>query len=123
MIHSLAHPLSAHFGLHHGLTNAVFMPYVMVFNRGAIEHSMKLLAMHLELPKPSFEAVVDWTLSLRAGFEIPHSIQGIGVDDSQFDRLAAMAVLDPTAGGNPIELSEADCRRLLEDSYSGRLGL
>ncbi|MBT8079390.1 MAG: iron-containing alcohol dehydrogenase [Gammaproteobacteria bacterium] len=122
-IHALSHPVGALHDTHHGLTNAVFMPYVMVFNRRVIEDSMQRLATHLDLPSPSFRAVLDWILNMRAEFSIPHTIQAIGVDVSQFDELAAMAVADPTAGGNPIELSEADCRRLLELSYSGNLGL
>ena len=121
-IHALSHPVGALYDTHHGLTNAVFMPYVMVFNRRAIEDSMRLLALHLELPKPSFQAVLDWILNLHAEFDIPHTVQDIGVDNSRFDQLAAMAVADPTAAGNPIELSEADCLRLYELSYSGQLG-
>ncbi len=120
-IHALSHPVGALYDTHHGLTNAVFMPYVMVFNRRAIEDSMRLLAMHLELPKPSFQAVLDWILHLRAEFDIPHTVQGIGVDNAHFDQLAALAVADPTAAGNPVELSEADCLRLYELSYSGKL--
>jgi alcohol dehydrogenase class IV len=84
---------------------------------------MRLLALHLELPKPSFQAVLDWILNLRAEFDIPHTVQDIGVDNSRFEQLAAMAVVDPTAAGNPIELSEADCLRLYELSYSGKLEL
>jgi len=121
-IHALSHPVGALYDTHHGLTNAVFMPYVMVFNRRVIEDSMQHLATHLELPKPSFDAVLDWILNLRAEFDIPHTIQDIGVDDSRFDQLAALAVKDPTAAGNPVELSEADCRHLYENSFSGRLG-
>ena len=122
-IHALSHPVGALYDTHHGLTNAVFMPYVMVFNRRVIEDSMQLLATYLELPMPSFDAVLDWILNLRAEFDIPHTVQGIGVDNSHLDQLAALAVADPTAAGNPVELSEADCRRLYENSYSGSLGL
>ena len=120
-IHALSHPVGALYDTHHGLTNAVFMPYVMVFNQPAIEDSMQLLALHLELPNPSFQAVLDWILDLRAEFDIPHTVQGIGVDDTRFDQLAALAVADPTAAGNPVELFEADCLHLLELSYSGKL--
>ena len=67
------------------------------------------------------QAVLDWILELRAEFDIPHTVQDIGVDNSRFDQLAAMAVADPTAAGNPIELSEADCLLLYEFSYSGNL--
>ncbi len=77
--------------------------------------------MHLELPKPSFHAVLDWILNLRTEFGIPHTVQDLGVDDSRFDQLASLAVADPTAAGNPIELSEADCLRLYELSYAGKL--
>ena len=121
-IHALSHPVGALYDTHHGLTNAVFMPYVLVFNRRAIEDSMRLLALHLELPKPSFQAVSDWILKLRDEIDIPHTVQGIGVDDSRFEQLAALAVADPTAAGNPVDLSKADCLRLYEMSYSGKLG-
>jgi alcohol dehydrogenase len=121
-IHALSHPLGALYDTHHGLTNAVFMPYVMVFNRALIEDSMVRLGSYLELPKPSFDGVLDWVMDLRAEFEIPHTIKGLGVDDSRFDELVALAVVDPTAAGNPVELTEAGCRLLLERSYSGDLG-
>ena len=83
---------------------------------------MRFLALHLELPKASFEAVVDWILELRTEFDIPHTLRGLGVDDTRFDHLAALAVADPTAAGNPVELSEADCLRLFQWSYTGKLG-
>jgi len=119
-IHALSHPIGALYDTHHGLSNAVFMPYVMLFNRQAIDDAMQLLARYLELPQPSFDAVLDWVLNLRAEFAIPNTIRDLGVDDSRFDQLAAMAAADPTASGNPIELSEKDCRRLYELSYLGK---
>ncbi len=122
-IHALSHPVGALYDTHHGLTNAVFMPYVLVFNRSRIEASMLRLASYLDLPIPSFDAVLDWVMDLRVEFEIPHTISELGVDDSRFDELAAMAVIDPTAAGNPVELNEAGCRLLLENSYSGKLGI
>jgi len=120
-IHALSHPLGALYDTHHGLTNAVFMPYVMVFNRSIIEESMPRLASYLGLANPSFDAVLNWVMDLRAEFDIPYTISGLGVDDSRFDELAAMAVNDPTAAGNPVELTEAGCRLLLERSYCGEL--
>ena len=120
-IHALSHPVGALYDTHHGLSNAVFMPYVLVFNRDAIEGPMQLLASHLQLPNPSFQAVLDWVLKLRTEFAIPHTLRDLGVDDSCFDQLAAMAVADPTAAGNPVELTEANCRRLYELSYAGSL--
>ena len=120
-IHALSHPVGALYDTHHGLTNAVFMPYVMVFNRTAIGASMQRLARYLSLPNPSFDAVLNWVLELRTELNIPHTIRDIGVDDKRFDKLAAMAVKDPTAAGNPVELTESNCRRLLESSFSGLL--
>jgi len=120
-IHALSHPLGALYDTHHGLTNAVFMPYVMVFNRSAISDSMQRLARYLELPDPSFDAVLSWIMDLRKELQIPHTIRDLGVDDKRFDLLAAMAVNDPTAAGNPLPLAEADCRTLLENSYTGSL--
>jgi alcohol dehydrogenase len=122
-IHALSHPVGALYDTHHGLSNAVFMPYVMLFNRQAIDDAMQLLARYLKLPKPSFDAVLDWVLNLRAEFDIPNTIRDLGIDDSHFDKLAAMAVADPTAQGNPIKLSKKDCRHLYELSYSGKLQL
>jgi len=120
-IHALSHPIGALYDTHHGLSNAVFMPYVMLFNRQAVDDAMQLLARYLELPQPSFNAVLDWVLNLRAEFAIPNTIRDLGVDDSRFDQLAAMAAADPTAQGNPVKLSRKDCRHLYELSYSGKL--
>ena len=120
-IHALSHPLGALYDTHHGLSNAVFMPYVMVFNRGAISDSMQRLARYLELSAPSFDGVLSWVMHLREELQIPPTIRDIGIDDKRFERLAAMAVKDPTAAGNPLELTEAGCRVLLENSFTGRL--
>jgi len=120
-IHALSHPLGALYDTHHGLSNAIFMPYVMLFNRHAIEETMQQLARYIGLDDPSFDAVLSWVLDLRARFDIPHTLKAAGIGDSRFDQLAAMACVDPTAAGNPVELSEKDCRRLYEQSYSGRL--
>lgn len=120
-IHALSHPLGALYDTHHGLSNAIFMPYVLKFNRGAIENTMRRLATYLELTNPSFDAVMRWVLDLREEFKIPHTLQAADIGDDRFDHLAAMAVVDPTAAGNPVELTEANCRQLFEDSYAGIL--
>jgi len=120
-IHSLSHPIGALYDLHHGLSNAVFMPYVLRFNRTAIEPSMKRLAHYVGLPNDSYEAVLDWSLALRAEFDIPHTLEAAGIDDKRFEQLSVMAENDPTAPGNPIPIKAADCQQLYEDSYSGNL--
>lgn len=120
-IHALSHPLGALYDTHHGLSNAVFMPYVLIFNRAAIEQPMLRLASYLQLQDPSFTGVLNWILELRSLLNIPHTIRDLGIDDERFDLLAAMAVMDPTAAGNPVELTQDDCRQLYQDAYNGNL--
>jgi alcohol dehydrogenase len=119
-IHALSHPVGALYDTHHGLTNAVFMPYVLVFNRPAIEDRIARLAAYLGL-EPKFDAFLAWVLALRAEIGIPHTLAGLKVDDRQFDLMSRMAVKDPTAGGNPVPLDEAICRRLYENALAGKV--
>ena len=120
-IHALSHPVGALYDTHHGLTNAVVMPYVLAFNRAAIEDKMTRLAAWLGLANPSYAAVLDWVVALRARLEIPETLRGLGVDDQRVEQLAEMAAVDPTAGGNPVPLDPAVCRSLLGDCLEGRL--
>jgi alcohol dehydrogenase class IV len=119
-IHALSHPVGALYDTHHGLTNAVFMPYVLSFNRVAIEDRIARLAAYIGL-EASFDAFLSWVLALRAEIGVPHTLAGLGVDDRQFDRMSEMAPLDPTAGGNPIAIDARACRRLYEKAYRGSL--
>ena len=119
-IHALSHPVGALYDTHHGLTNAVFMPYVLAFNRPAIEARIARLAAYLGLP-PTFDAFLAWVLAFRAEIGIPHTLAGLKVDDAQFDRMSRMALEDPTAGGNPLPLDEAVCCRLYESALAGKV--
>ena len=119
-IHALSHPVGALYDTHHGLTNAVFMPYVLAFNRPAIEARIARLAAYLGLP-PTFDAFLAWVLALRAELGIPHTLAGLKVDDAKFDRMSRMALEDPTAGGNPLPLDEAVCCRLYESALAGKV--
>ncbi|MFO1141042.1 MAG: iron-containing alcohol dehydrogenase [Amaricoccus sp.] len=120
-IHALSHPVGALYGTHHGLTNAVFMPYVLDFNRDWIEAKIERLAGWLGI-EGGFAGFLDFVLRLRRDLGIPHTLGRIGVDDARFAEMAAMAVEDPTAGGNPRALTEADARDLYERASEGRLG-
>ncbi|MDH3671000.1 MAG: iron-containing alcohol dehydrogenase [Gammaproteobacteria bacterium] len=120
-IHSLSHPVGAHYDTHHGLTNAVVMPYVLAFNRAAIEEKLIRLAAWLDLPKPSFQAVMDWVLQLREEIEIPHTLKELGVGDDRLDELSEMAAVDPTAGGNPIPAGPAEMKAMFISAIEGRL--
>jgi alcohol dehydrogenase len=120
-IHALSHPVGALYNTHHGLTNAVFMPYVLDFNREVLWDKIDRLAAWLGL-EGGFPGFLDFVLRLRRDLGIPHTLDKIGVDDARFDAMAAMAVVDPTAGGNPRALTEADARDLYGRALDGRLG-
>ncbi len=120
-IHALSHPVGAIYNTHHGLTNAVFMPYVLAFNRPAIEEKMERLARYLGLPDPGFDAVLRWILDLRLALDIPHTLCDLGVPADRLDDLAAMAAADPCAPENPVPVGEAELRQLYEDALEGRL--
>ena len=120
-MHSLSHPCGAVLNTHHGLTNAVVMPYVLVFNRPAIENKLTRLARFLDLPDPSFEAVLDWILRLRAQIGIPHTLHDLGVGAEHAARLAPLAAADPSCGGNPVPLSVAALERLYRRAIGGDL--
>ena len=113
-IHSLSHPIGALYNTHHGTTNATVMPAVLRFNRPAIEDRLAQAAGYLGI-SGGFDGFYDWVLSLRAELSIPDRLSDLGVDDAQFDRMAEMAVVDPTAGGNPVELTVSAARQLFQD--------
>jgi alcohol dehydrogenase class IV len=119
-IHALSHPVGALYDTHHGLTNAVFMPYVLAFNRQEIEPRIKRLAAYLGL-RPTFRAFLDWVLALRAEINVPHTLVGLKVDDRQIDRIVAMAVEDPTADGNPRPFDKRAARTIFKRALEGRV--
>jgi alcohol dehydrogenase class IV len=119
-IHALSHPVGALYDTHHGMTNAVFMPYVLAFNRPAIEEKIARLASYLGL-SGSFDAFMEFVLKLRQDIGVPHTLRGLGIDDAQADRIAAMAPNDPTAAGNPVPLDENAARQLFRNAFEGRL--
>jgi alcohol dehydrogenase class IV len=120
-IHALSHPVSAFYDTHHGLTNAVVMPYVLDYNRAAIEDRLVRLAAWLGLPDPSFQGVVDWVMGLRAEFQIPHTLADLGVDAARLDEMSVMAAQDPTAEGNPIPVGAAELKTMFTAAIEGRL--
>ena len=120
-IHALSHPVSGLYDTHHGLTNGVFFPYVMAFNREAIAGRCDRLAAWLGLPGTGFDACLDWILELRAEIGIPHTAQALGVRSDDLEKLARRAAADPTAIGNPVPVGPAELRRLYEMALDGRL--
>jgi alcohol dehydrogenase class IV len=120
LIHALSHPLGGVTGLHHGTANAIFQPYVMVHNRAFIEARMPRLAQTLGLTGESFEAVLEWTLALRARLELPHTLDGI-LDESMIPRLVPMAAADPSLATNPKPCSPEDLERVFRKALRGDL--
>ncbi len=120
-VHALAHPIGAVYDTHHGLTNAVLLPYVMVHNKAAIADRMNLLARVLDLPGGGFDAVLKWTLDFRAALKIPHTLKEIGVDDARAAEIGAMAEKDPSAGGNPCPVTAKDLEAVFRAAVAGKI--
>ena len=120
-IHSLSHPIGAIYNTHHGLTNAVFMPYVLLRNKKVIENKITDLSRYLNLSNPSFNSFLDWILDLRKLLSIPHTLKELIDDNSNFEKMSVMALNDPSTSSNPIKLNENDFLKLYQDSFEGIL--
>ena len=117
-IHSLSHPVGSLYNTHHGMTNAVFMPYVLAFNREAINGKIGRLAAWLGIGN-DFEHFLQAVIDLREKIGVPHTLEGLGVYDQQIDKIAAMAIVDPTAAGNPVELTVDAAKKIFRAAMSG----
>ena len=120
-IHSLSHPVGALYNTHHGLTNAVFMPYVLKKNREVIEEKIVSLSRYIDLDNQTFDGFMNWVLDLRKKLSIPHTLKELIKDDAKFEEMSQMAKDDPSTGGNPIPLEVSDFYNLYKDSYLGNL--
>ncbi len=120
-IHSLSHPVNAQFNIHHGLSNAIFMPYVLSFNRSLIEKKIVSICDYLYLDK-NFESFLNWILDLRKELKIPHKLSEV-IEKSKIDLkiLSQMALDDPSTATNPKKLMIDDMKILYEHSISGEL--
>jgi alcohol dehydrogenase class IV len=119
-VHSLSHPVGALYNTHHGMTNGVFMPYVLAFNRPAVEEKIARLAAWLGIDG-GFDGFQAALLELRQRTGVPHALRDLGVDESRFDAMAAMAVEDPSTGGNPVPFDATAAIRLFRAAYRGDL--
>lgn len=120
-VHAIAHPVGAHFNTHHGLTNAILLPYVIVHNRPAIEARLQVIARTLDLSGEPYRAVLDWVLAFRQRLRIPHSLAEIGVPLASAETIGHEASLDPSAGGNPLPTDAATYARLFRSAVKGDL--
>ena len=120
-IHSLSHPVNAQFNIHHGLSNAIFMPYVLTYNKIYIESRIVSICDYLNLDK-SFDSFLNWILDLRRELKIPHKISEVfDVNKINIKELSQMALDDPSTTSNPRKLTINDMQILYEHSISGEL--
>jgi len=120
-MHALAHPLGALYDAHHGLLNAILMPYVLVANRQSIAARLGRAAAYLQLEENSYEAFLAWVLDLRQRIGIPSNLREIGIGDEQQQRVGEMAARDPSAAGNPLVFTAADYQALFARAVAGEL--
>lgn len=113
-VHALAHPLGAVYDRHHGLLNAILLPYVLQYNRPAIEEKVIHIARVLELDDISFEGFLHWILQLRKTLQIPGDLQSIDISVEKSKLIGKMASQDPSAAGNPVVLSAEQYSTLFE---------
>ena len=120
-IHSLSHPVNAQFNLHHGLSNAIFMPYVLTYNKKFIEKRIVSICDFLGLKK-DFKCFLDWILELRKDLNIPHALSEV-ISEDKFDleMLSKMALEDPSTATNPRLLNLEDMKKLYDHSMKGNL--
>ena len=120
-IHSLSHPVNAQYNIHHGLSNAIFMPYVLTFNKDSIEKKIISICDYLGLNK-KFESFLEWILELRKDLAIPHKLSDV-MDCSKInlDELSLMAYEDPSTSGNPRKIDKKDLKMMYEHSITGDL--
>ena len=120
-IHSLSHPINAQFNIHHGLSNAIFMPYVLTFNKSSIENKIVSICDYLDLEK-NFDSFLQWILELRKKLNIPNKLSDVmDCSNLDLDQLSLMAFEDPSTNGNPIKISRKDLKLMYEHSISGKL--
>ncbi|MFN4271453.1 MAG: iron-containing alcohol dehydrogenase [Aliihoeflea sp.] len=122
-IHSLSHPIGALYDTHHGMTNAVFMPHVLAFNRTSIEDRIERLAAYCGI-SGGFDGFLAHVNALCGELKVPKSlpdfIDGLSMDDERRKLIAEMAVVDPTAGGNPVKLTADGALDILDRAMKGR---
>ncbi|MBB3302221.1 alcohol dehydrogenase [Rhizobium sp. BK077] len=115
-IHALSHPIGAVYNTHHGMTNAVVMPAVLRFNRAAIEEKIGRAAAYLGI-SGGFDGFYDYVLKLRSDLGVPETLTAMGIAADRIDELSAMAIEDPSAGGNPVVMTLENTKALFKDCF------
>ncbi len=120
-MHALAHPLGALYDAHHGMLNAVLMPYVLLANRSVIEGRITRLARSIDIANPGFQTFLDWVLKMRQTLQIPSDLAALGIDDGLAEQVGVMAQADPSGGTNPILFSSSEYQTIFLKALRGDL--
>jgi alcohol dehydrogenase class IV len=120
-VHAIAHPVGSWFNTHHGLTNAVILPYVMRHNRRAIADKAAVIARVLDLPAQGFDGFFAWVLQMRRDLGIPHSLGELGVNTDNAGVIGSEAAIDPSAGGNPLPVNAAQLEHIFRAAVAGKI--
>ncbi len=110
-IHAMSHPIGAHFNTHHGTTNAVCMPAVLEFNAPVIADRFDRAASYIGV-QGGFDGFRAFVQEFNDSMNIPRKLSEMGVTEASIPDLVAGAIIDPSCGGNPIELTEENLEGL-----------
>lgn len=120
-MHGMSHPLGAVLDVHHGLSNAIVMPYVMEFNRSEVQDKSAAVARYLNLKDQTHTGFMDWVLKLRDDLDIPNTLQDVKMGEEHVAQLAPMAVADPSSGTNPVPVTLEAATTLYSNALTGKL--
>src|SRR5699024_4499627 len=120
-VHAVSHPVGVFHHVHHGLTNAIALPYVMRHNEAAIKDRMGPVAAALGLEEGTFDAVFEWVLAFRRQLGMPHTFAEVDVGTEHAEAIGRLGEIDPSADTNPITVKAVDLRQIFENAVSGRL--
>ena len=122
-IHSLSHPVGAIYDFHHGLLNAIFMPYVLNYNKDYIQDKMANLSRYLGLKEYSVSSVIEWIVELNQLLGIPRSLYDLGVreNDGNLDKVILQAMEDASTVSNPRPMDYSSVKELYINIIRGEL--
>jgi alcohol dehydrogenase class IV len=121
-IHSLSHPINSVYNVHHGLSNAIFMPYVLTFNKKEIEKKIIKISRYLDFKDETFNSFLNWIIALRKELNIPHKLSDVvNVKKEDLNKLSSMALEDPSTSGNPKKLELNDLKIMYQHCIEGKL--
>ena len=112
-IHSVTHPVNSLYNSHHGTTNGTVMPFVLEYNRSAIESKFDRLGRYINISS-GLDGIIDWVNNLKKEMNIPHSLQDMGVQLGDEEKLSKLAFEDPSTGGNPLPMTVDKFKELIK---------